>query len=118
MAPKRKSGGGRGGGRGKKAKTEVPQASGPPDLTGKETYCSEVGIDIENGGSQAVFQWLCCSIIFGNRISEKVRNPFLTNSRDKLDVYRLSALPVRACLGRGVLALGGMRVVRRRGTTG
>ena len=81
MAPKRKRGGGRAGGRGKKAKTEEPaKAAGPPDLTGKETYCSEVGIDIENGGSEAVYQWLCCSIIFGNRISEKVRSSDMSSS--------------------------------------
>lgn len=84
MAPKRKSGAGTGRGRGrpKKAKADsqpdpkdaanTGKRGSPPDLSGKETYCSEVGIDIKGGGSQAVYQWLCCSIIFGNRISEKV----------------------------------------------
>lgn len=38
----------------------------------KKSYCDELGIDIKDGGSDAAFQWLCCSLIFGNRISEKV----------------------------------------------
>ena len=113
MAPKRKrgGGGGRGGGRGKKAKTEVPQASGPPALTGKETYCSEVGIDLENGGSNAVFQWLCCSIIFGNRISEKVgqiSSSFLSIEHSSV-IPRLAVLVARRGVPRGLRALGACR---------
>ena len=42
-------------------------------LTDRQSYCDELGIDIKSGKSDAVFQWLCCSIIFGNRLSEKVR---------------------------------------------
>lgn len=34
-----------------------------------QTYCEELGIDITSG-SNAVFQWLACSSMFGSRISE------------------------------------------------
>lgn len=34
-----------------------------------QTYCEELGIDIISG-SNAVFQWLACSSMFGSRISE------------------------------------------------
>ena len=74
MAPKRKATAKSGSD--KKAKT-----SDTGDLKGKieelvenkESYCDELGIDLKSGSSDAVFQWLCCSIIFGNRLSEKVR---------------------------------------------
>ena len=34
-----------------------------------QTYCEELGIDILSG-SDAVFQWLACSSMFGSRLSE------------------------------------------------
>lgn len=37
-----------------------------------QTYCEELGIDITSG-SNAVFQWLACSSMFGSRISEASR---------------------------------------------
>ena len=38
------------------------------DLLG-QTYCEELGIDLASG-SNAVFQWLACSSMFGSRLSE------------------------------------------------
>ena len=58
----------------KKAKTEgVPNSAVQQLLEGQhgESYCEELGIDLEHGGSKAVYQWLCCCIVFGQRISEK-----------------------------------------------
>ena len=43
-------------------------------LAENTSYCEELGIDLKTGGPEAVFQWLCCSIIFGNRLSERVRS--------------------------------------------
>lgn len=34
-----------------------------------QTYCEELGIDLSSG-SNAVFQWLACSSLFGSRLSE------------------------------------------------
>lgn len=34
-----------------------------------QTYCEELGIDLSSG-SNAVFQWLACSSMFGSRLSE------------------------------------------------
>lgn len=34
-----------------------------------QTYCEELGIDLASG-SNAVFQWLACSSMFGSRLSE------------------------------------------------
>lgn len=34
-----------------------------------QTYCEELGIDLSKG-SNAVFQWLACSSMFGSRLSE------------------------------------------------
>lgn len=34
-----------------------------------QTYCGELGIDLSSG-SNAVFQWLACSSMFGSRLSE------------------------------------------------
>lgn len=36
-----------------------------------QTYCEELGIDL-SAGSNAVFQWLACSSMFGSRLSEVV----------------------------------------------
>ena len=74
MAPKRKAA--EKGGADKKAKTsDTGDLKGKIDelVVNKESYCDELGIDLKSGSSDAVFQWLCCSIIFGNRLSEKVR---------------------------------------------
>ncbi|DBA85280.1 TPA: hypothetical protein ACH3X2_005975 [Trebouxia sp. C0005] len=40
------------------------------DLLG-QTYCEELGIDLASG-SNAVFQWLACSSMFGSRLSETI----------------------------------------------
>lgn len=74
MPPKRKTS--EKGSDAKKAK--VSEAGDPKEiinglLKDRQSYCEELGIDIKSGKSDAVFQWLCCSIIFGNRLSEKVR---------------------------------------------
>lgn len=34
-----------------------------------QTYCEELGINLSSG-SNAVFQWLACSSLFGSRLSE------------------------------------------------
>lgn len=76
MPPKRKAS--EKGSKAKKAKVlEVsdPKAKVEELLKNQSSYCDELGIDLEGGGSAAVFQWLCCSLIFGNRLSEKVRRP-------------------------------------------
>ncbi|KAL3163195.1 hypothetical protein ABBQ32_009598 [Trebouxia sp. C0010 RCD-2024] len=36
-----------------------------------QTYCEELGIDLSKG-SNAVFQWLACSSMFGSRLSETI----------------------------------------------
>lgn len=62
----------------KKAKSDSNQTEGKTsalvnslindDLLG-QTYCEELGIDLSSG-SNAVFQWLACSSMFGSRLSE------------------------------------------------
>jgi hypothetical protein len=67
MAPKRRSSAQKGP-ESKKAKPD--ETSVAKHLLETETYCEELGIDLENGGSDALFQWLCCSVIFSIGIAE------------------------------------------------
>ena len=76
MAPKRKTAGKAPADEAKKAKTTHTDGGAKAiakSLLADTTYCEELGIDLQKGGPEAVFQWLCCSLIFGNRLSEKVR---------------------------------------------
>lgn len=68
MAPKRKSGGQKAKQATKKPKPDVSAAV--EKLSKGETYCEELGVEIEKGGD-APYQWLCCSVIFSIGISEK-----------------------------------------------
>ena len=70
MAPKRKSGGQKAKEPAKKGKSDNSAAVEKLLEGGAQTYCEELGIDLEKGGD-APFQWLCCSIIFSIGISEK-----------------------------------------------
>ena len=62
----------------KKSKTETPDSGNSTlslveslisDKLLGQTYCEELGIDLSSG-SNAVFQWLACSSMFGSRLSE------------------------------------------------
>ena len=78
MAPKRKTAGKKAqADEAKKAKTTHADGDAKATvdslLAENTSYCEELGIDLKMGGPDAVFQWLCCSTIFANRLSEKVR---------------------------------------------
>ena len=80
MPPKRKAAAK--GNEAKKAKTSQaadPQGRVEELLKTNTSYCDELGIDLKSEGSAGVFQWLCCSIIFGNRLSEKVHATSLSS---------------------------------------
>ena len=63
-----------------------------------QTYCEELGIDITSG-SNAVFQWLACSSMFGSRISEASRG---THQSICQTLIRSACMPVTFCMCTGV----------------
>ena len=70
MAPKRRTAAQKGPDQ-KKAKPDSANVVKKLLETGS-TYCEELGIDLQKGGSDALFQWLCSSIIFGIGIAESL----------------------------------------------